>query len=79
MSEHNQMLGRVTRQPSEEHPAYAAEETASGTCLVSVDEGWRRSVLCVGMPKWAADWLVGQLQGKPFAPNHRPDRQPQQP
>jgi len=79
MSEHNQMLGRVTRQPSEEHPvyrAYRADERslASGAAryTVEVDEGWRDSIVCTGMYKWAADWLVEQLQGKPFAPGRRP-------
>jgi len=39
---------------------------------VHCDEGWRTSVVCTGMYEWAADWLVEQLQGKPFAPGTRP-------
>ncbi len=39
---------------------------------VQVDEGWRSSVVCSGMYEWAADWLVDQLQSKPYAPETRP-------
>lgn len=39
---------------------------------ISCDEGWRQSIVCTGMYEWAADWLVGELQDKPFAPNTRP-------
>ena len=40
--------------------------------MVTVDEGWRETILCTGMYEWAADWLVEQLQGRPFAPEGRP-------
>lgn len=40
--------------------------------MVTVDEGWRQSILCTGMYEWAADWLVTELQGRPFAPEARP-------
>lgn len=58
-------------QPSEQKPFYAAtlDEAASGATdlyMVTVDEGWRFIVLCGGMYKWAADWLVTALQGKPL-------------
>jgi hypothetical protein len=39
---------------------------------VRCDEGWRNSIVCTGMYEWAADWLVEQLQGRPFAPGRRP-------
>jgi hypothetical protein len=39
---------------------------------ISCDEGWRQSIVCTGMYEWAADWLVGELQGKPFAPGTNP-------
>lgn len=39
---------------------------------ITCNEGWRESIVCTGMYGWAADWLVGQLQGKPFAPETRP-------
>lgn len=61
-------------QASEERPVYLAEEDPSGVdkYMVSVDEGWRISVVCSGVYGWAADWLVEQLQGKPYAPGLRP-------
>lgn len=34
---------------------------------VCCDEGWRESIVCSHMFEWAADWLVEQLQGKPYA------------
>lgn len=42
-------------------------EGATPTYMIVVDEGWRESILCIGMYEWAADWLVEQLQGKPYA------------
>lgn len=47
-------------------------EHAIAVFMITVDEGWRSSILCDGMYEWAARWLVDQLQGKPFAPEHRP-------
>lgn len=49
-------------------------ERTGGTRLffVNCHEGWRTSIVCERMYEWAADWLVGELQGKPFAPNARP-------
>lgn len=40
--------------------------------FVVCDEGWCQSTVCERMYGWAADWLVETLQGKPFAPQHRP-------
>ena len=37
---------------------------------ISCDEGWRERILCTGMYEWAADWLVEQLQGKPYPVPH---------
>lgn len=58
-----------------ERPVYSTfrqdEPSATAFYGVVVDEGWRSSIVCTGMYEWAADWLVGQLQGKPFAPERR--------
>lgn len=66
----------MTTTPTPENPHYETvrEEHPEGTKLymVTVDEGWRSTIVCGGMYEWAADWLVEQLQGKPFAPVHRP-------
>lgn len=57
---------------SEEKPIYAKMSQTSGCgtpfFMITVDEGWRQSIMCGDMYEWAADWLVEQLQGKPFAP-----------
>lgn len=47
-------------------------EHATPLWLISCDEGWRSSIVCEGMYEWAADWLLEQIQGKPFAPTNRP-------
>lgn len=39
---------------------------------IRCDEGWRESIVCTDVYEWAADWLIEQLQGKPFAPGRRP-------
>ena len=36
--------------------------------MICCDEGWRESIVCGGMYEWAADWLIEQIQGKPYAP-----------
>jgi hypothetical protein len=62
--------------PTPANPRYETvrEEHTEGTQLymITVDEGWRSTIVCGGMYEWAADWLVEQLQGKPYAPGHRP-------
>jgi hypothetical protein len=61
-------------EPSEEHPLYKVEQQGETHHLfaVTVDEGWRSTIVCSGMYRWAAEWLVTQLQGKPYAPGVRP-------
>lgn len=46
--------------------------SATSLFMVCVDEGWRESIVCCDMYEWAADWLVEQLQGKPYANENRP-------
>lgn len=56
-------------------PIYAKVVESSGTgrlYRVTVDEGWRSTGVCSGMYGWAADWLVGLMQGRPYAPDTRP-------
>jgi hypothetical protein len=61
---------------SPERPVYSKfrqdKESATKMFAVSCDEGWRSSIVCADMYEWAADWLVDELQGKPFAPGRRP-------
>jgi hypothetical protein len=56
---------------TEEHPLYrkVLEDNgyATKTYLVNCDEGWRESIVCTGMYEYVADWLIEQIQGKPFA------------
>ena len=60
-----------TRTPSEERPIYSKVEEdthkATKTFMVVCDEGWRESIVCSGMYEWVADWLIEQIQGKPYA------------
>ena len=58
-----------------EKPLYAKIPSSLGTTnlySITVDEGWRSTIVCSDMYEWAADWLVEELQGKPFAPGWRP-------
>ncbi len=34
--------------------------------MIVCDEDWRESIVCKDMYEWAADWLIAQIQGKPF-------------
>lgn len=66
----------MSNEATPEKPIYAKaeHERTGGTRLyfITCDEGWRSSIVCERMYGWAADWLVEQLQGKPYAPGHRP-------
>jgi len=60
---------------SPETPKYRKVEEDHGatpTFMIVCDEGWCESIVCNGMYGWAANWLVETLQGKPYAPKHRP-------
>lgn len=57
-----------------EKPEYRKVEEEHGatpTFMVVCDEGWCESIVCNHMYSWAADWLVAQIQGKPYAPQER--------
>ena len=60
----------MQEQPSQECPHYRKvledNGNATHTFLIACDEGWRESIVCTGMYEWAADWLVDQIQGKPY-------------
>jgi hypothetical protein len=52
--------------PTPERPLYAkVREAGRNLWIVTVDEGWRSTILCSGMYEEVADWLIGQIQGKP--------------
>ncbi len=65
---------------SEERPLYAAvrvvkvsaTDVSSNEWAVTVDEGWRSTIVASGMYEWSAKWLVDTLQGKPYAKGYRP-------
>lgn len=38
--------------------------------MIICDEGWRTSVVCSQMYEWAADWMLGILGRRPYAPGH---------
>lgn len=64
------------REATTERPVYAKvlheDSGATQPYFITCDEGWRQSIVCERMYEWAADWLIEQLQGKPYAPAERP-------
>lgn len=56
---------------SEETPVYrkVAHDDGWATQLwfIVCHEGWRQSIVCERMYEWAADWLIAQIQGRPYA------------
>lgn len=67
----------TTDEPTTDRPRYEAVEQedinrATQFYMITCDEGWRKSIVCGDMYKWAAEWLVETLQGTPYAPTHRP-------
>lgn len=72
-------------EPTVETPLYrkvlykGPPEHATPLYLIDCDEGWCVSIVCEGIYEWTADWLLELIQGKPYAPEHRPDRRPVHP
>lgn len=66
----------MSSEGSPTRPVYAkvAHDDSGATkyWFITVDEGWRSSILCDHMYEWAADWLVAQLRDKPYAPGRVP-------
>lgn len=64
--------------PSPDEPLYRKVEQTRGDgrgssfYMVTVDEGWRQSIVCCDMYEWAADWLIDAIDGRPYAPQTRP-------
>lgn len=58
-------------EPSTEHPLYAKvrEREDSRLWMITVDEGWRKSIVAEGMYEPVADWLLSLMDGKSF-PGH---------
>lgn len=56
---------------SEEKPQYRKfrqdDNAATPHFGIVCDEGWKQSIVCTGMYEWAADWLIEQIQGKPYS------------
>ena len=59
---------------SAEHPIYRPspmdiyDPPGTRLWMVVCNEGWRESIVCTHMYEWAAEWLVGKIQGEPYAP-----------
>jgi hypothetical protein len=61
----------VTVSPTPEHPYYAKvlhdlRGQKTPMFFIICDEGWRTSIVCERLYEQTADWLVGQIQGKPY-------------
>jgi hypothetical protein len=53
-------------------PMTKSTPNSTQTWGISVDDGAREHILCIGLYDWSVDWLLEQIQGKPFAPGTRP-------
>jgi hypothetical protein len=65
----------TTDHPTPECPVYAKVQQQgvnSSLWSITCDEGWRQSIVCCDMYEWAADWLLGVLDRRPYAPGTRP-------
>ena len=51
---------------------YQDDGKATKLFMITVNEGWRQSIVCNDMYEWAADWLLSVLENRPFARNFRP-------
>jgi hypothetical protein len=53
---------------SEARPFYGKtrERRTSRLWTITCDEGWRTMIVATGMTAEVADWIIGQIQGKPM-------------
>jgi hypothetical protein len=65
-----------TPEPTQEHPVYTMvvedETSATQMYMIRCDEGWREMIVCTGMYRWAAEWLLGVLGNRPYADGNAP-------
>lgn len=73
---YHEVLPPADAPASPEQPVYSKtlHEPGGATPLFMIhcDEGWRLSIVCEEMYEWAADWLLGVLGRRPYAPGRRP-------
>lgn len=66
----------MTGEPSPEHPSYSMvledSDSATERWMIRCDEGWREMIVCEGMYKWAAEWLLRVLGDRPYADGNAP-------
>jgi len=57
--------------PTQEHPVYTMvlEDTGDGAdrYMIRCDVGWREIIVCNGMYRWAAEWMLQVLGNRPYA------------
>lgn len=65
----------MSEDASVSHPVYriVPEPAEGGTqrYMITCDEGWRSMIVCERMYYWSAVWLLGLIDGAPYAPDTR--------
>jgi hypothetical protein len=65
-----------TPEPTPEHPVYTMvlEDGVGATdrYMIRCNEGWREMIVCEGMYRWAAEWLLRVLGNRPYADGNAP-------
>lgn len=58
----------IVGEPSEDCPLYEVVKQDGGTnfYMITCNEGWRESIVCTGMYKHVADWMLTMIQGRPY-------------
>lgn len=64
----------MSEEATPEAPIYTIMEQDDGHAtrryMIICDEGWRRSIVCENMYRWAAEWLINKLGRAPYAPGN---------
>jgi len=63
-------------EPTPEHPVYTMVledgESATDRYMIRCNEGWREMIVCEGMYRWAAEWLLSVLGNRPYVDGNAP-------
>lgn len=65
-----------TSEPTPEHPEYTMvlEDTGDATdrYMIRCNEGWREMIVCEGMYRRTAEWLLRVLGNRPYVDGNAP-------
>lgn len=64
-----QVFTAIAGEPSEDRPLYEVvkqDDSPTNFYMITCNSGWRQHIVCTGMYKHVADWMLTIIQGRPY-------------